>query len=110
MGYYPNLCLYRLLRCDLPLIARRTLTAPCPKTENINSCSLTELLMAKQLNVILNDNNHDALVKAKGHRSWREFIMTLLQKSRTERDCVGKQKQRLTCIAPVRGLTGVIGG
>lgn len=36
--------------------------------------------MAKQLNVILNDNDHDALVKAKGRRSWREFIMTLIQK------------------------------
>ena len=35
--------------------------------------------MAKQLNVILDDNNHAALVKAKGDRSWREFIMTLIK-------------------------------
>ena len=36
--------------------------------------------MAKQLNVILDDNDHRQLLKAKGRRSWREFIMTLIQK------------------------------
>lgn len=36
--------------------------------------------MAKQLNVILDDDDHRKLFKAKGERSWREFIMTLMQK------------------------------
>lgn len=36
--------------------------------------------MAKQLNVILDDEDHEALLKAKGKRSWREFIMTFVQR------------------------------
>ena len=36
--------------------------------------------MAKQLNVILDDEDHQKLLKAKGKRSWREFIMTLTKK------------------------------
>jgi predicted CopG family antitoxin len=36
--------------------------------------------VAKQLNVILDDEDHRKLLKAKGERSWREFIMTLIQK------------------------------
>src|SRR5262249_8301688 len=34
--------------------------------------------MARQLNVILDDEDHQKLLKAKGQRSWREFIMTLV--------------------------------
>jgi len=36
--------------------------------------------MAKQLNAILDDEDHKKLLKAKGQRSWRAFIMTLTQK------------------------------
>lgn len=36
--------------------------------------------MAKQLNVILDDDEHKKLLKAKGKRSWRDFIMTLTQR------------------------------
>ena len=36
--------------------------------------------MAKQLNVILDDDEHRTLLKAKGDRSWRDFIMTLANK------------------------------
>jgi hypothetical protein len=36
--------------------------------------------MPKQLNVILDDKDHAALIKEKGERSWREFIMTLVRK------------------------------
>jgi hypothetical protein len=36
--------------------------------------------MAKQLNVILDDKDHEKLLKAKGKTSWREFIMTLVGK------------------------------
>jgi hypothetical protein len=36
--------------------------------------------MAKQLNVILDDDEHKELLKAKGERSWRKFIMTLTQR------------------------------
>jgi hypothetical protein len=36
--------------------------------------------MAKQLNVILDDEEHRKLTKAKGDQSWRDFIMTLIQK------------------------------
>jgi hypothetical protein len=35
--------------------------------------------MAKQLNVILDDEDHKKLLKAKGKRSWRTFIMTLAE-------------------------------
>ena len=38
--------------------------------------------MAKQLNVILDDQDHKELLKAKGDRSWREFIMTLTKVKR----------------------------
>jgi hypothetical protein len=38
--------------------------------------------MAKQLNVILDDHEHQALLNVKGDRSWREFIMTLTQDER----------------------------
>lgn len=37
--------------------------------------------MAKQLNVILDDDEHKKLLKAKGKRSWREFIMPLADKN-----------------------------
>jgi hypothetical protein len=36
--------------------------------------------MAKQLNVILDDEDHKKLLRAKGKQSWRQFIMTLIQK------------------------------
>ena len=36
--------------------------------------------MAKQLNVILDDDQHKTLLKAKGERSRRDFIMTLAEK------------------------------
>jgi hypothetical protein len=36
--------------------------------------------MAKQLNVILDDDEHRRLTKAKGDQSWREFIMTLAKR------------------------------
>jgi hypothetical protein len=35
--------------------------------------------MAKQLNVILDDEDHKRLLNSKGERSWREFIMTLVK-------------------------------
>lgn len=35
--------------------------------------------MAKHLNVIFDDNDYKTLLKVKGGRSWREFIITLLQ-------------------------------
>lgn len=35
--------------------------------------------MAKQLNVILDDEDHQKLLNAKGTQSWREFIMTLVK-------------------------------
>jgi hypothetical protein len=36
--------------------------------------------MAKQLNVILDDEDHKNLTKAKGKQTWRTFIMTLTEK------------------------------
>lgn len=33
--------------------------------------------MVKQLNIILDDEDHRKLVKAKGEKSWRDFIMEL---------------------------------
>jgi hypothetical protein len=48
--------------------------------KSINTGSLTESLMAKQLNVILDDHEHRPLLRVKGHQSWREFIMTLTKK------------------------------
>ena len=41
--------------------------------------------MAKQLNVILDDHEHQALLNAKGTRSWRNFIKTLNTEVRTVR-------------------------
>jgi hypothetical protein len=35
--------------------------------------------MAKQRNVIFDDNDHRKLLKAKGKRSWQDFIMTLAE-------------------------------
>ena len=36
--------------------------------------------MAKQLNVILDDEDHRKLLGVKGEQSWRDFIMTLIPK------------------------------
>lgn len=33
--------------------------------------------MVKQLNIILDDADHQKLLKAKGDKSWRDFIMEL---------------------------------
>jgi len=33
--------------------------------------------MVKQLNIILDDNEHERLTKRKGQRSWHDFIMEL---------------------------------
>jgi hypothetical protein len=45
--------------------------------------------MPKQLNVILDDEDHTALKKTKGERSWRDFIMTLVKKMKIELATVG---------------------
>jgi len=36
--------------------------------------------MAKQLNVILDEEDHRKLLKAKGAQTWREFILQLVNK------------------------------
>ena len=35
--------------------------------------------MVKQLNIILDDEDHQKLLKAKGTKSWRDFIMELAE-------------------------------
>lgn len=34
----------------------------------------------KQLNIVFDDTDHSRLVSIKGNRSWREFILTLVNK------------------------------
>lgn len=36
--------------------------------------------MVKQLNIILDDKDHEKLVRAKGDKNWRDFVMSLTKK------------------------------
>jgi hypothetical protein len=38
--------------------------------------------MVKQLNIILDDKEHEQLLRAKGERSWKEFIMSITEVKR----------------------------
>ena len=36
--------------------------------------------MARQLNVILDDHEHEQLTKSKGEQTWHDFVMTLVRR------------------------------